>query len=681
MKKICLICLTVLIVTVLMSGCTLYTEEGLFPDETKPAMKVSVMLQDAEGMTVMGENPVVVEAGSDVSFPIQIHDGYKIETVPQGVTYENGVITLPSVRFPTTLEVETRLLNDLEIKLQNNAWQGTVTANVEDLGSVKEDTEVTLSVTTAKGVIFLGYSVGATRVNGGTIVCTSPEYTFTATENMELYTNYYLGTGSLVIYDSNGGNEPQQYYVFSSTSPYIGPNALANKGQFTKEGHVLYGYNTEPDGSGTYYGPGWSVIMPANDAPLTLYAQWMPETEKDAFTYKVSGKQVMITKYKGSHETVVIPETIDGMPVTRIGANAFVNGKFKTLYLSRNLRNIDDNAFVACRSLTTLYLCDTPSGMTDNSFSKCDELQKLYMLACLDPRYSLSNNGTYKVKYQRLITAEGKKIIFHAGSNVSYGIDIETIQDALGGAYAGVNFGCNISTPAIFYMEVATAHMNEGDIIVLCPEYGLYQYGYNEMNTTTWQIFEGAYNAYADVDIRNYIKVFSSFAAFNTNRYNSTPRTYEQFCTAGGDPAVTKFGEYNVNHNGQTSALKQSIAKWTSNSGNLNIDMNLLNQSYNANMNAAIDMVNAKGGKVYISFAATMKQWLSKESQNPAVQNAFKNAVVRRFPKAAVISDPGTYVLDQSYFYNSQYHLSTQSSVYRAKLLAQDILAQFAKEK
>ena len=76
-----------------------------------------------------------------------------------------------------------------------------------------------------------------------------------------------------------------------------------------------------------------------------------------------------------------------------------------------------------------------------------------------------------------------------------------------------------------------------------------------------------------------------------------------------------------------------------------------------------------------------MKQVLNKTSQNAAVQNAFKNAVVKRFPKAAVISEPSTYILDQSYFYNSQYHLSGTSSVYRAELLAKDILAQFAKEK
>ncbi len=683
MKKFWLIFTIAACAAVLLTGCMIGGTEDIPPIKDKPAMMIDVMLQETEGLTITGENPVRVEAGSDVSFTVQLHDGYKIEEVGQGAVYADGVVTLSEVRFPTTVEIETRVLNDYSVTLQNNSWQGTVTANVDDLSAVKEDTEVTLSVESAKGVIFLGYSIGASRVNGGTVVSTSSEYTFTASEDVEIYTNYYLGSGSLVIYNSNGGKESDQYYVFSDSSPYIGPNALANKGQFTREGYVLYGYNTEPDGSGAYYGPGWSVIMPTDGSSLTLYAQWMPETEKEAFTYKVANNQVTITKYQGTHETVVIPETIDGLPVVRIAANAFMNGKFTTLYLSRNLRAIDDSAFVNCSSFTTLYFCDTPTSISDNSFQNCKELQKLYMLACIDPRYSLSNNGTYKIKYQRLITAEGKKMIFHAGSNVSYGIDIPTIHKLLDNEYAGVNFGCNQSTPAVFFIEVATAHMNEGDIVVLCPEYINYQYGYNEMNTTTWQIFEGAYNAYADVDIRNYTKMFTSFSSFNNNRYNSTARTYEQFNTAGGDPSVTKFGVYNVNHDGQTADLKNQINGWMANGGAGTLKMNtgLANANYNVYMNRAIDMVIAKGGKVYISFASTLKQALAKESQTAATQKAFKEAVIKAFPKATVISDPGTFVLDQSYFYNSYYHLSTASSVYRAELLAKDILAQFAKEK
>ena len=94
-----------------------------------------------------------------------------------------------------------------------------------------------------------------------------------------------------------------------------------------------------------------------------------------------------------------------------------------------------------------------------------------------------------------------------------------------------------------------------------------------------------------------------------------------------------------------------------------------------------IDLVLEKGGKVYFSFAATMRIVLNKYSQTAAVQKTYKEAVVKAFPKATVISDPGTYVMESNWFYNSRYHLSTDGSVHRAKLLAKDILAQLAKEK
>ena len=682
MRKYILLSVT-LGLLVLMTGCLGLSLEGL-PEVIRPPMTVEVMLQQTEGVTIVGENPIRVKPGEDATFTVQVHDGYKLNEIGQGATLEDGLITLSDVRFPTTIEIGTRLLYDLELALTNEAKHGMVEANVE-LGVVREDTEVTLRAVPEEGMLFLGYSVGGTRENGGTIVSTSMEYTFKLTENLSLYTNYYkVGNGRLVIYDSNGGKEGLQYYVFADKSPYIGPNTLANKGQFTRDGYVLYGYNTEPDGSGTYYGTGWSIIIPEDkNVATTLYAQWLPVTEKEAFTYKVSGKQVTITRYKGDHETVVIPETIDGMPVVAIASNAFINGKFTTLYLSRNLKTVENQAFMACKSLENLYFCDTPSSITDSAFSHCDNLQTLYMLACIDPRYSTGNNGTYKMKYQRLISAQGKKIIFHAGSNVSYGIDMETIQNELGGEYAGVNFGCNVSTPAVFYVEVAAAHMNPGDIVVLCPEIRDYQYGRNDINTTTWQIFEGAYNAFADVDIRHFTEVFTSFGSFNTNRYSTTPKTYEQYNMQGNKPGVSKYGDFNINHNGQTADLKKKIAENEAKGGygSTKMDASLLAQDYNVHMNEAIDLVLAKGGKVYYSFAATMRLFLTKESQSKQVQQIYKNAVAKAFPKAIVISDPGTYVLEQNWFYNSMYHLSTDGSVHRAKLLAADILAQFAKEK
>ena len=61
-------------------------------------------------MTVVGENPIRVEAGEDVSFAVEIQDCYKIEEIGQGAIYDNGTVTLQAVKFPTTIEIETRKL-------------------------------------------------------------------------------------------------------------------------------------------------------------------------------------------------------------------------------------------------------------------------------------------------------------------------------------------------------------------------------------------------------------------------------------------------------------------------------------------------------------------------------------------------------------------------------------------
>jgi len=679
-KRFWLRLLWIMPTVMIMSGCTLYEAKNP-EDVVKPSMMVDVMLQECEGITILGKNPIAVNVGADASFAIKLHDGYKIDSLSQGAIYENGTVTLKDVRFPTTVEITPRLLIDFTVAVNNDSEKGKLTANVE-LGTVRENTEVTLNVAPIEGFVFLGYSVDAPRSNGGTIICASTEYTFTMTKNTVLYTNYYsIDNGRLVVYDGNGAVEDTQYYVFDKKSPYIGPNAWANKGQFTREGYVLYGYNTEADGSGIYYGPGWSVVLPEDpNVSLTLYAQWMPVTQKDAFIYTSSGGKITITGYQGDHETVVIPETIDEMPVVKIAKHAFCNGNFKTVYLSRNLKTIEKEAFLNCESLVTLYMCDTPTAMPDEAFTNCNALQRLNMLACVDPRYSNTNDGMYKIKYQRLLTAQRKKIIFQGGSNVAYGVDIPTIHDMLDDAYEGVNFGCRQSSPAVFFIEVAAAHMNSGDVLVFCPEYHQYQYGFNEMNAITWQIFEGAYNAYADVDIRNYTKVFSSFAAFNTNRYKSSVHAYEQFHTCGGEPSVTKFGVYNVNHHWQAATLQNDILKWKSGTDMLTLDLNLLSQDYNANMNRVIDMVLARGGKMYISFPSVIQAVVRAENQTNEYLQEFKATVSETFPKATVISDPGTFIMDNDMFYNSCYHLTTAASKIRSKMLAEDILAQFAME-
>ena len=679
MKRFCLLSMTVLLCAAFLTGCLGIASQIVEEIRDPEPMMVSVMLQQAEGMTIKGENPRMVEAGTDAVFEVELAPEYKIESLSDGAVYENGTVTLSEVKFPTTVETTTRTLHSYLMTVTNNPDQGKIRSSVPG-GKVKEDTEITLSVTPAEGMVFLGYSLGTSAAAGAEIVCTTPDYTFSLTEEVEVFTNYYnVGDGRLIIYDSNGGDQPKQYDTFSNSSHYICPHALINTDYFSREGYVLYGYNTEADGSGTYYGPGWNIIMPEDDSvPVTLYAQWMPVTEKEAFTYTVneSKKNITITGYTGNHETVVIPETIDGYPVASVSKGAFKNSSFKTLYISKNIQSFNAGAVDHCKQFETLYMSDTVRAITDTSFSGCTNFKTLYLMACMTPRYCNSRNGNYMVKYQRLITAESPKLVIHSGSNTSYGIDSALLESELGNRYSVVNYGCNQDTPACFYYDVIADFIQEGDIVIHSPEIRNYQWGYNEMNTTTWQIFEGAYDAFSHVDIRNYFNVFNSFSSFNTSRYTMTPRSYEDYSSQ----TVNKYGDYikeKVGSKDIQGTINNLLAQ--GGVGSLNMDPNFLTKDYVANLNREFDNIAAAGGKVYVTFCCTMKINLNKASQGIERQTEYKNAVIQNI-HGTVISEPGTYVMDYQYFFNSIYHLNTIGSQLRTRWLAKDILAQLAKE-
>ncbi|HNX04498.1 MAG TPA: leucine-rich repeat protein, partial [Opitutales bacterium] len=71
------------------------------------------------------------------------------------------------------------------------------------------------------------------------------------------------------------------------------------------------------------------------------------------FTYTVSGTDVTITGYTGSDASVTIPATIDGNPVTAIGASAFYNCDSLTgISIPASVTAIGASAFRDCSGLT-----------------------------------------------------------------------------------------------------------------------------------------------------------------------------------------------------------------------------------------------------------------------------------------------------------------------------------------
>jgi hypothetical protein len=81
------------------------------------------------------------------------------------------------------------------------------------------------------------------------------------------------------------------------------------------------------------------------------------------FLYITNNETISITGYTGPGGAVVIPDTINGLPVTTIGNNAFYNQSVLTgVTISRSVTSIGDQAFCNCPNLKEFFFKgDAPS--------------------------------------------------------------------------------------------------------------------------------------------------------------------------------------------------------------------------------------------------------------------------------------------------------------------------------
>jgi uncharacterized repeat protein (TIGR03803 family) len=96
------------------------------------------------------------------------------------------------------------------------------------------------------------------------------------------------------------------------------------------------------------------------------------------FGYTTNNGTISITGYWGLDGAVTIPDTINGLPITSIGTNAFLYSSLTSVMIPNSVTGIGDGAFYHCSSLTNITIPNSVTSIGSYAFCYCSSLTAVH---------------------------------------------------------------------------------------------------------------------------------------------------------------------------------------------------------------------------------------------------------------------------------------------------------------
>lgn len=463
-----------------------------------------------------------------------------------------------------------------------------------------------------------------------------------------------------VTYLANGGQSvkgvPLQESRTYDLTCHPRPNTALGTDLFVREGYTLTGWNTRSDGSGTAVGLGSRVSAP--DGAVTLYAQWAQWSDASDFTWERTEEGITLTGYRGADSVVVIPELLDGGPVTAVAEGTFDGCAAGEVIFPPSMRDIAPGSFRDC-ALERVTLFDSVGAVSDSSFERCPNLKTLHINAIEAPfGYSWRKESCYADKVDRLILSQGKKrAVFYGGCSMWYNLDGLQAQEALGDGYAVVNLGLNGTVNSPVQMQILGAFLQDGDILIHTPELSsrqqlLIRTDMGEDDDRLWCGLENNYDLFSLVDLTTVDGVFDSLCHY-LDRKNARAAYAQYYQDDQGQPYMDPFGGIPFFRAGTEDDLPDRVY----------LDPAFINEAAMERLEGYYTWFRSRGARVYVSCACVNLDAVPEEQRDnaPLIDDLLREAV-GRMEGAVLISSVEDYLYQNADFFDTNYHLVTQAA-------------------
>jgi hypothetical protein len=220
------------------------------------------------------------------------------------------------------------------------------------------------------------------------------QFTFTTTNGTITITGYTGLGGAVTIPSTTNGLQVTSIgdsaFFFDNLTSIVIPKSVVSIGDYAFVGCTsltcLYFLGDAPSLGTDVFDDGSAADFPSPDPAIICYlagsigwsntmgglpAQPYSGTVGD-FTFFLSGGVASIVRYAGNNQVMDVPSTIDGVPVTTIGANAFnrSGSGLTSITIPSGVTNIGDQAFSWCPSLSSVYFCGNAPSLGPDVFDR-----------------------------------------------------------------------------------------------------------------------------------------------------------------------------------------------------------------------------------------------------------------------------------------------------------------------
>jgi PKD repeat protein len=207
-------------------------------------------------------------------------------------------------------------------------------------------------------------------------------------------TVYYLagtsGWGSMfddlttVIEDAPNPNGSLQVTLLPAGAVASGAQWLVDGGLLQPSGATVLGLSVGPHTVSFTTVTGWTapsnqmVSVSANATNTESGAYTEEPAPASDFTYVTNAGTITITGYTGPGGSVAIPSTINGLPMTGIGAQAFSSVSILTsVTIPDSVTNLGNFAFISCSGLAEVTISESVSNIGLGTFQDCFSLSNV----------------------------------------------------------------------------------------------------------------------------------------------------------------------------------------------------------------------------------------------------------------------------------------------------------------